>query len=119
MGGAYGPNATNMRELTASRDEALSKYSTIGPPFVWAVPTVGNVIDTEALVTYLKWVRSAGQSSQLPLAVRRVYARCSGARRYRLSRRRLCVGRTRRAVVLAKPAYASQGQIDKGDANAY
>ncbi len=75
--------------------------------------------DKEALVTYLKWVRSAGEYSQLPLAVRRVYARCSGARRYRLSRRRLCVGRTRRAVVLAKPAYASQGQIDKWDANAY
>ncbi len=78
----------------------LSNSSTIGPPLVWAVPTVGHVIDKEALMTYLNWVRSAGECSRLPLAVRRVYARCSGARRYRLSRRRLSVGRAKLAICM-------------------
>jgi len=70
-------------------------------------------------VTILKGVRPAGEYTQLPHAVRRGCARISGARRYRLSRRLLCVGRTRLAVVLAKPTYASQGQVDKRNANAY
>ena len=79
MGGAYGPNATTMRELTANRNEALSKSSTIGPPFIWAVPTVGHVIDKEALMTYFIGMRPAGEYTQLPLAVRRGI--CSQQRR--------------------------------------
>ena len=59
---------------------ALSKSSTIGPPFVWAVPTVGHVIDKEALMHILKGCarRESTRNSPSPCAAGTLAAAARG-----------------------------------------
>jgi hypothetical protein len=43
-------NMIDKRDASDVLKGTLSKSSTIGPPLVWAVPTVGRVIDKEELM---------------------------------------------------------------------
>jgi hypothetical protein len=74
-------------------------------------------LNTESASDNLNGVRPAGEYTQLPHAVRRGYACSSGARRYRLSRRRLCSGCAQLATCMGEAAGTGQNLINKACAS--